>query len=60
MVRIEVILDDTVEELKAAPKVAEDDAIVRERALSNAEVKRYMDLFEGAVVRGVRNLAEPD
>jgi DNA polymerase-3 subunit gamma/tau len=57
LAKIEVVQDDTVETLKAAPKPPEDDEATRERALENPQVKRYLELFPEAVVRGVRDLS---
>ncbi len=57
MARVEVVQDDSVEPVKAAPKPAEDDEATRERALENPQVKRYLELFGDATVRGVRDLS---
>ncbi len=58
MARIEVTQDDSVVEVKAAaPKAAEDDEVVRARALENEQVKRYREIFADATVRGVRDLS---
>lgn len=57
LAKIEVVQDDTVETVKAAPKPPEDDEATRERALENPQVKRYLELFPEAAVRGVRDLS---
>ncbi len=60
MAKIEVVQDDSVVEAKASPKPAEDDSVVRERAMADPDVQRYLAVFEGSQVRGVRNLTEQD
>ncbi len=60
MAKIEVVQDDSVVEAKATPKPAEDDGVVRARAMANPDVQRYLEVFDGALIRGVRNLSEQD
>ena len=60
MAKIEVIQDDDAVVVKVAPITGEEEAAARERALSNSEVQRYLEVFEDSVVRGVRNLSKQD
>lgn len=58
MVKVEVVQDDSVQEVKPAPKVSADDEAVRARALADPSVQLYRDLFPDTKVRGVRDLSE--
>jgi DNA polymerase-3 subunit gamma/tau len=60
MARVEVAQDDTVVEARAAGPKNEDDAVVRERALGNEQVRRYREIFADATVRGVRDLSNQE
>jgi DNA polymerase-3 subunit gamma/tau len=61
MVKVEVVRDDSVSEVKAAaPKPPEDDEATRERALNNPQVQRYREIFPDAVLRGVRDLSNQE
>ncbi|WP_031498981.1 DNA polymerase III subunit gamma/tau [Bryobacter aggregatus] len=60
LAKIEVILDNSIVEEKPAPKLAEDDEVTRQRALSNPEVQRYLDTFKDSKVRLVRDLSHQD
>jgi DNA polymerase-3 subunit gamma/tau len=60
MARVEVTQDDTLVEAKAAVVRNEDDAVVRERALGNEQVRRYREIFADATVRGVRDLSNQE
>ncbi len=61
MVRVEVVQDDSIVEVKApAPKAAEEDEVTRERALANPEVQRYREIFKDSTVRSVRDLSSQE